>query len=221
MAANASGMERAMKLYDAAWAPSPRRVRIYLAEKGITVERVMVDLRRDEQLRDDYLRVNPRGAVPALELDDGEVICESAAICRYFEAERSDPPLFGRTPREVARIESWTRRVEADGYAAVVYALRNVSPAFVDRAAAGKWPAMPQIPELAARGLVMWDAFAEALDRRLAASEWIAGAAYSFADITALVTVDFARAAKLVVPDNAQHIRRWHAAASARRSAAA
>src|SRR3546814_9625145 len=87
-----------MKLYDAEWAPSPRRVRVYLAEKGIEIERVMVDLRSDEQRGDAYLAINARGAVPALELDDGEVICESAAICRYFEALQPDPPLFGRSP---------------------------------------------------------------------------------------------------------------------------
>jgi glutathione S-transferase len=96
-----------MKLYDAAWAPSPRRVRIYLAEKGIEVERVPIDLRADEQLSDGYLKINPRGAVPALELDSGEVITESTAICRYFEAQHPEPSLFGATPIEIARICSW------------------------------------------------------------------------------------------------------------------
>lgn len=210
-----------MKLYDAEWAPSPRRVRIFLAEKGIEVERVMIDLRRDEQLADPYLRVNPRGAVPALELDDGEVICESAAICRYFEALQPEPSLFGTTPVAIARIESWTRRIESDGYAAAVYAFRNTRAAFADRGAAGKWPAIAQIPELGARGMVMWGAFVEALDARLADHAWIAGGDYSFADITALITLDFARAARLEVPADARHLRRWHAAASARPSAGA
>src|SRR5579875_1986416 len=147
-----------MKLYDAAWAPSPRRVRIYLAEKGIEVERVIIDLRRDEQLSDAYLAINPRGAVPALELDDGEVITESAAICRYFEALHPAPPLFGASPIEIARIESWTRRVESDGYIAAVYAFRNSIPQLKDRGVAGKWPPIPQIPDLATRGAVMWKA---------------------------------------------------------------
>ena len=210
-----------MKLYDADWAPSPRRVRVYLAEKGIEVERVSVDLRSGEQLADPYLAINPRGAVPALELDSSEVICESAAICRYFEALHPTPPLFGTTALEIARIESWTRRIESDGYAAAVYVFRNRSPAFAGRGAAGKWPTMPQIPELAARGLVMWDAFVEALEGRLADREWIAGDGYSFADISALITVDFARAAKLTLPDPAPNLTRWYAAASARPSAAA
>lgn len=210
-----------MKLYDAAWAPSPRRVRIYLAEKGIEVERVPVDLRGGEQLADPYLAINPRGAVPALELDSGEVIGESAAICRYFEALQPEPPLFGRDPAAIGRIESWTRRIESDGYAAAVYVFRNRSPAFEGRAAAGKWPTIAQIPELAARGLVMWDAFTEAMEGRLATSEWIAGDSYSFADITALVTIDFARTAKLALPDAAPNLTRWHTAAGARPSAGA
>ncbi|MGN6268393.1 MAG: glutathione S-transferase family protein [Sphingomonas sp.] len=207
-----------MKLYDAAWAPSPRRVRIYLAEKGIEIERVMVDLRADEQFSDAYLEINPRGAVPALELDDGEVITESAAICRYFEATAPEPSLFGASPVEIARIESWTRRIENDGYVAAVYAFRNALPALKDRGVSGKWPPIPQIPELATRGAVMWKAFVEGLDGDLDEREWIAGDAYSFADITALVTIDFARRAGLGI-DGCSHIGRWHKAASARPSA--
>jgi len=210
-----------VKLYDAVWAPSPRRVRIYLAEKGITVERELVDLRVGEQFGDAYLAVNPRGMVPALQLDDGEVICESAAICRYFEAVQPDPPLFGRTPIEIARVESATRRIEHEGYAAAVYVLRNGNPAFAGRSAAGKWPEMAQIPELAARGMLMWEVFVEALEQSLADRAWVAGEAYSFADITALTTIDFAKAIKLLVPDKARHLKRWHEAASARPSAAA
>ena len=209
-----------MKLYDAAWAPSPRRVRIYLAEKGIEIERVPIDLKRDEQLSDAYLAINPRGAVPALELDDGEVITESAAICRYFEALHPEPPLFGATPIEIARIESWTRRIESDGYVAAAYAFRNSLPAFKDRGVTGKWPPIPQIPELATRGAVMWKAFVEGLDEHLGHNAWIAGDAYSFADVTALVTVDFAAKAGLDV-HGCGHIGRWREAASARPSAAA
>jgi glutathione S-transferase len=210
-----------MKLYDATWAPSPRRVRIFLAEKGIEIERVMVDLREDEHLADPYLTINPRGAVPALELDDGEVICESAAICRYVEALQPDPTLFGKTPLAIGRIESWTRRIESDGYAAAVYALRNARPHFQDRGIPGKWPAIPQIPDLAARGVIMWDAFIEALDTRLRDRAWIATDTYSFADISALVTIDFARAAKLLVPETGRNVLRWHAAAASRPSATA
>lgn len=210
-----------MKLYDAAWAPSPRRVRLYLAEKGIEVDRVMIDLRSDEQLGDAYLRVNPRGAVPALELDSGEVICESSAICRYFEALHGPSPLFGENAIDIARIESWTRRIEQEGYAAVVYVLRNQREAFRDRGVAGKWPAVPQIPELAQRGAILWQAFIGALDKHLAGRDWIATATYSFADITALITVDFAKAAKLTIPAGHANALRWYEAAAARPSSAA
>ena len=210
-----------MKLYDASWAPSPRRVRVYLAEKGIEVDRVEVDLRSDEQLGDAYLKINPRGAVPALLLDDGEVITESEAICRYFEALQPDPPLFGRTPIEIARICSWTRRIESQGYAAAVYTLRNTRPNFENRATPGKWAAMPQIPELAARGAIMWSGFLEELNAQLETQEWIAGEDYSFADITALIAIDFAARTKLAVPADCGAIARWHEAASARPSATA
>lgn len=210
-----------MKLYDAERAPSPRRVRIYLVEKAISVERVLVDLRGGAHLQPGFLAINPRGTVPALELDDGEVIGDSTAICRFFEALHPDPPLFGARPVEVARVTAWTRRVEAEGYAACVYALRNVAARFADRAEPGIWPALPQLPDLAARGTMMWEAFVAMLDARLAETEWVAGDRYSYADITALVTVDFAAMAKLALPDGLPHLRRWHAAATARPSAVA
>ncbi len=210
-----------MKLHDAAWAPSPRRVRIYLAEKGIALDRRVIDLKSREHLKDAYLAVNPRGVVPALELDSGEILCESVAICRYFEVQQPDPPLFGHDALSVARIESWTRRIEGDGYAAVVDVLRNRSAAFAGRAIPGKWPAIDQIPALVDRGRTMWDGFTAALDRRLADREWIAGDTFSFADITALVTIDFAVATKLGVPAERPNIARWHEAASARPSAQA
>lgn len=210
-----------MKLYDAEWAPSPRRVRVFLAEKGIDVPRETIDLRSGEHLHDAYLDINPRGAVPALEFDDGFVLCESSAICRYFEAVQPEPPLFGSDPLEIGRIESWTRRIEGDGYAAVAYVFRNTLPAFEDRAIVGNWPAVPQIPELATRGAIMWNGFLDAFDNQLAANRWVIGDTYSFADITALVTIDFARASKLVVGARHAHVARWHAEASARPSARA
>lgn len=210
-----------MMLYDAAWAPSPRRVRIFLAEKGLTVERVVVDLKKDEQLGPAFLKINPRGTVPVLVLDDGEVIGESSAICRYFEALHPEPPLFGTDARAIARIEDWTRRIEGDGYAAVVNTLRNAAPGFAGRALNGAWPPVEQIPALAERGRMMWERFVDVLDARLAEQEWVAGADFSFADIAALCTVDFAKAARLPAAWDRPAIARWHAAASARPSARA
>ncbi len=208
-----------MILYDSAWAPSPRRVRIFLAEKQITVERVMIDLRRDEQLDPAFLAINPRGVVPALLLDDGAVITESAAICRFFEAMQPDPPLFGTEPRSIAQIDSWSRRIESDGYAAAVYAFRNSKPQMQGRGQPGNWPPIPIIPELVDRAQVMWGCFIEALDQRLADSTWIAGDAISFADITGLITIDFAARAGLAVPEQLVHVVRWHATMTARPSA--
>ncbi len=210
-----------MKLYDSSWAPSPRRVRVYLAEKGIAVDRVAIDLRSDEHLGTDYLAINPRGAVPALELDDGTVITESASICRYFEVLHPQPPLFGTDARSVALIDSWTRRIESDGYAAAVYAFRNSKPQMEGRGQPGRWPPIPIIPALVARAGIMWGEFADHLDGQLATSPWVTGDAISFADITALITIDFAARAGLCIPDGLHHIARWHAEMSARPSAAA
>ncbi len=210
-----------MKLYDSPWAPSPRRVRVYLAEKGITIDRVEVDLRQDEHFSDAYLAINPRGTVPALVLDDGEVICESAAICRYFEALHPEPPLFGTSPLEIARIESWTRRIESDGYASAVYVFRNSKPQMEGRGNPGKWPAIPLIPELVLRGTIMWSAFVDALETRLSRSPWIAGDQFSFADITGLITIDFAARAKLMIPAEHKHLIKWHEMISSRSSASA
>lgn len=210
-----------MKLYDAHGAPSPRRVRIYLAEKAVSVERVLVDLRGGEHLGAAFLAINPCGTVPALQLDDGEVLVESAAICRFFEALHPDPPLFGTRPVELARVESWTRRIEAQGYAAAVYAVRNHAVGFAGRAVPGRTPHVAQIPALVSRARIMWDLFVATLDERLANSEWLAGDRYTFADITALVTVDFAQRGKLTLPDTATNLRRWHDAAAGRPSAAA
>lgn len=210
-----------MRLYDCDWAPSPRRVRIVLAEKGIAVERIAVDLRRDEQRSAAYLAINPRGTVPALVLNDGMVIDDSFAICRYLEAIAPAPPLFGTTPVEIATVETWLRRIEAEGYAAAVYALRNGHPGFVDRAVPGAGPPSAQIPALVDRATMLWDGFVTALDHRLDARRWIAGETFGMADIAALVTLDFAGRARLTVPATLVHLARWRAAADARPSARA
>lgn len=211
-----------MKLYDGEWAPSPRRVRIFLAEKGIEVERVVVDLKRGEHLQPEYGGLNPQRQLPALLLDDGTLIDDSIAICRYFEALHPDPPLFGTGPREIGLIESWLRRIEHDGFQAAVLALRNRAPAFAGRAVSGEWPPIEQIPALVDRGRRMWDAFATVLDRRLADQAHIAGEAFSMADIAALVTIDFGISTRLTDPrEGRAALSRWYAEVSARPSAAA
>lgn len=210
-----------MKLYDAPVAPSPRRVRVFMAEKGIDVPRETIDLRALEQLGEAYRAINPRCTVPALLLDSGELIDESAAICRFLEALHPDPPLFGTRPEAIGLIESWTRRIEGEGYAAVAYVLRNGNPRFAGRAIPGGWDDMVQIPELVTRGTRMWAAFLDMLDARLDGRQWIVGDAISFADITALVALDFAAAAQLDGPATRLNIARWHGVMAARPSAAA
>lgn len=210
-----------MKLYDAVWAPNPRRVRMYLAEKGITVERRMVDLAAAENLQEPFLTLNPRGTVPVLELDDGQCIADSVAICRYFEVLHPDPPLFGRNAFEIARIEYWVRKIEAEGYAGVAYAFRNRNKAMTDRALSGFWPAVPQLPELVMRGQNMWRWFVETLDEHMEGRDWIATDGYSFADLTALMTVDFAKATRLSDGRFPSALGAWYERVSARPSATA
>ena len=211
-----------MKLFDAAWAPSPRRVRIFLAEKGIEIERIPVDIMGNEHLGPDYVAINPQRQMPALLLDDGTLIDDSYGICRYFEAVQPDPPLFGTDPKEIGLIESWLRRIEHDSFQAVALAFRNKVSVFKDRAVSGQWPAIPQIPDLVERGRTMWAAFADVLEGHLAAQDHIAGERFSMADIAALVSIDFGIATRLPDPrENRPSLARWHALVAARPSAAA
>jgi len=209
-----------MKLYDMRVAPNPRRVRVFLAEKGIEVPRVEVNIRAGENLQPEFLAVNPRGVLPTLQLEDGTIIDESTAICRYFEALRPDPPLMGRTALEKAMIECWNRRIEFDAGQPVIDAFRNSYPPYAERAVPGK-SGFKAIPELVERGKARLAEFYPAIDRRLADSEHVAGPAYSIADITLLCIVDFARAVKLPSPEGLEHLARWHAQVSARPSAVA
>lgn len=209
-----------MKLYDFSGAPSPRRVRIFLAEKGVTVPTEQVDLRKREHFAESFRRINPNCVVPALELDDGTCLCESVAICRYFEELYSQPALFGTDPADKARVEMWNRRVELEGYLAVADVLRNTLPAFEDRGLPGV-TGVPQIPALAERGRATVARLFLKLDAQLASNEFVAGARYSVADITALVTMDFGARLKVELPDGLENLKRWYRAVSSRPSATA
>jgi glutathione S-transferase len=209
-----------MKLYDYKMAPNARRVRVFVAEKGVSIETVAVDLASREQMGDAYRAVNPRLAVPALELDDGTVLTESVAICRYIELLFPEPALFGSGPKEQALVEMWHRRVELEGLQAAAEAVRNAVPFFAGRALPGPVD-YPQIPQLAERGSQRIDQFYAMLDAHLAGSEFIAGADFSVADIAALVTCDFAKVAKKRVGNATPSLKRWYEAVSARPSAAA
>ncbi len=209
-----------MKFYDCATAPSPRRVRIFAAEKGIELDTVQVDLRNGEQLGEAFRKINPDCAVPALELEDGTCLSEVLAICSYLEDTHPEPPLFGKTPAERAEVLMWNTKIEQQGLQGVMEGFRNFSKGFKDRALPGP-DNYAQIPELAERGRVRLQRFYERLDEHLAGRETIAGDSYSIADISALVMVDFAAAIKVPVPDDAVELKRWYAGASSRPSARA
>ncbi|MDP3823515.1 MAG: glutathione S-transferase [Burkholderiales bacterium] len=197
-------------LYDCSTAPSPRRARILLAEKGVVHETVQVDLRNGEQLSDAYRQVNPLCTVPALRTDGGTLLADNAAITAYIEARFPHPPLLGETPEEKAEIASWNWRVEFEGLLAIAEALRNSAPAMANRALPGPVD-YPQIPELAQRGLNRVQQFFAALNERLADREFIAADRFSIADITAVVAVDFARVVRIKPGDQHPHLLRWRA----------
>jgi glutathione S-transferase len=204
----------AMKLYDGGRAPNPRRVRIFLAEKGITIPTEQVDLGALQHRTEAYTAINPMQRVPALVLDDGAVIAESIAICRYFEALQPDPPLFGVGPLESALVEMWNRRAELHLLFPVASVFQHLHPAMsrmVD----------PQVPAWGEANKPRAMQFLEFFDRELKDRPYIAGADYTVADITAMVAVDFMRVSKLAVPDTLGNLQRWHKAVSGRPSAAA
>jgi glutathione S-transferase len=202
-------------LYDCATAPSPRRARILLAEKGVAHQTVQVDLRQGEQLGEAFRRINPACTVPALVTGEGPVLTDNASITAWVEARFPDPPLLGRTPAEKAEIAGWQWRVEFEGLLAVAEALRNGSPAMANRALPGPVD-YPQIPALAERGLARAQHFFATLDARLAHCPFVAGEAFSVADITAVVAVDFARVIKLRVDEQMPNLQRWRAALQGR-----
>lgn len=197
-------------LYDFAMAPSPRRARILLAEKGIAHETVMVDLAAREQLSDAFRAINPRCTVPALALDDGPVLTDNAAIAAWAEAIAPEPALVGRTALEKAEIASWNARIELDGFYAIAEALRNSAPGMRDRALTGP-DNYPQIPELAERGLARLARFVDMLDAHLVGRAFIATDRFSLADITAAVAIDFARVVKVKPVATHPAIAAWRA----------
>ena len=209
-----------MKFYDCATAPSPRRVRIFLAEKGISLPTVQVDLRNGEQFTDAFRAINPDCTVPALVLDDGTVIADAIAICGYLEELHPEPPLIGTTPQERAVVTALNRQIERDGFYAAMDAFRNATKGLKGRALPGPHD-YEQIPALAERGRVRIGQFFRAMDARLATREFVAGSRYTMADISTLVLTDFAGWAKLQPPEECGNLRRWHAVVSARPSAKA
>jgi glutathione S-transferase len=210
-----------MKLYQSNASPNSRRVRIYLAEKGIAMPIVPVDLAAKEQFSEAYAAINPRRVVPILLLDDGTAIGEVPAILRYLEEIHPEPPLLGTTPRTKAQVAMWDRRVEQEGFASMMEAVRNAAPGLKNRAIAGPHD-YEQIPALVERSRQRVRHFYADFNARLGDVRFVAGEAFSIADITALVTVDFAaKAAGLAIDAELTALQRWYDAVSVRPSMAA
>lgn len=203
-----------MKLYDGGRAPNPRRVKIFLAEKGLTVPLEQVDLGKLAHKQPEYTAVNPLQRVPALELDDGTILTESIAICRYFEALHPEPRLFGQGAKDEAMVEMWQRRIEFHLLVPISQVFRHAHPAM-------KEMEVPQVPAWAESNKPRVTEFLEILDRELKQRRFVAGDRYTVADITGLVCIDFMKPAKLAVPDTLANVKRWHAEVSARPSAKA
>ncbi|GAC13625.1 glutathione S-transferase family protein [Aliiglaciecola lipolytica] len=202
-----------MKIYDTHTAPTPRRVRIFLAEKGIDMEYVQVDLQKGENISPDMRLKNPIGKVPILELDDGTCISESVAICRYFEALHPEPPLMGTTALEQAQIEMWQRQVEFALFMQVGMCFQHTTGYFKDR--------MTPVPEYGEVAGINASKYLNVLEKRLKDNEFIANNSFSIADITALCAIDFARVVKIKIKDDQVNLQRWYNAVSARPSASA
>ena len=209
-----------IKLYDYHRAPNPRRVRIFLAEKGIELEKVEIDLGSKQQMEAEYRSLNSRLSVPALELEDGSILTESVAICRYLEEIHPEPALFGTGAFGKATVEMWHRRVELEGLMPISEAVRNSVEFFAGRAMPGPLN-FEQIPELAERAKKRVTFFYNMLDKRLTDSTYIAGDEFSIADIAALVGIDFAKVINKRIGDNQAALQRWHNEVSSRPSAKA
>jgi glutathione S-transferase len=207
-----------MKIYDWGMAPNPRRLHIFLAEKGLDIERIEVGT-DGAKLADWYKEKYPHALTPMLELDDGTCIGEVPAIWDYLEAIYPEPALIGRTPAERARAIMWEALARDDGFYRAGEVFRNTHPAFVDRGLPGSREPIPQIPELAERGRAAMARFFAKFDAQLADKEFVAGAYFSIADITTLCTIDFAKWTRIQIPQEYTNLTRWHAAVSNRPSA--
>ena len=202
-----------MKLYDFTLAPSPRRVRIFLAEKRVEIPLVQVDIMRNANRTPEFYAKNPIGSLPVLEFDDGSCISESVAICRYFEELQPEPPLFGVGARERALVEMWNRRVELEIFAPVGHVWSHLA-----EISKGRGRRLPEFGEIQMRAAIERLAW---LDDELRGREFVASERYSIADITTLCMIDFANTVDIRIQPGQKNLARWYASVSARPSAAA
>ncbi len=202
-----------MKLYDSSTAPNPRRVRIFLAEKGIDIPTEQVDIGKRMNLEPDFLAKNPLGKVPVLELDDGTYLSETVAICRYLEGTHPTPPLMGVDPSDAAVVEMWQRRMEFEVANPIMQCFQNTHDYFKGRIT--QVPDYGEVCRATALERLAW------IDQVLGEREFVAGERYSIADITLLVGIDFGRVVQLRIPPEHKNLTRWHEAVSSRPSAQA
>ena len=203
-----------MKILDEKRAPNPRRVRVYLAEKGIAVPFEQVDIMTGAAQTAEFTALNPIQRVPVLILDDGAAIAETMAICRYFEALPPEPSLFGRTPLEIARIEMWNRRAEINFLWPVAQVFRHLHPAMAELE-------KPQVPAWAEANKPRVGEIIGIFDQALAKTRFLAGDRFSVADITATIATDFMKPARRAIPDGAANFKRWYDEVRSRPSYAA
>lgn len=207
-----------MKIYDWHIAPNPRRLHIFVAEKGLDIPLVEVGTEA-LTLSDAYRAKYPHAMVPMLELDDGTCIGEAMAIARYLEELYPEPPLFGTTPIERATIDMWEKRANEEGMLAASELFRNTAPTFADRGLPGSAQPIPQIPELTVRAKERMVRFYKKFNGQLANNRFVAGDRYSVADITTLCAIDFGKWTDLDIPPECTNLRRWYDEVSARPSA--
>jgi glutathione S-transferase len=208
-----------VKFYDCQTAPSPRRVRIFIAEKGLDIETVEVDLANREQLGDAFRKINPDCTVPVLELDDGTRLTEIFAICQYLEEICPEPPLMGTDPVQRALVTMWNTKIEHQGLAALAEALRNRVKGMKGRALTGS-DDFEQIPELVDRGRRRFGIFMNRMDRHLNGSQYVVDETFTIADISLLVAIDFAAWSKMSIGEDMTNLRRWYDLVSVRPGAA-
>lgn len=209
-----------MRLFDFRRAPNPRRTRIFIAEKGLSIERVNVDLYRMQQLAPEFLQINPLGTVPVLETDDGIYLAETLAICHYLECQHPEPTLMGATPTEQAQVLMWNNVVEQHGMAAIAEALRNWSPGFRNRVFPGRVK-YPQLPQLIERGKARTEQFFDLMEVQLTDNRYLAGSHFSLADISLLSMTEFATWIEIQPQTSRPALMRWYEEVAARPSAAA
>lgn len=202
-----------MKLYDSKMAPNPRRVRIFLAEKGVEIPAVPLDLAKAETRQPAFLAKNPMGGVPLLELDDGTAIAESVAICRYVEELHPAPPLFGSGAKDRALVEMWQRRAENEVFRNVTGCFQNTHAFFAGRIE--QVPAYGEVCRKAARARLGW------LDAEMAGRPFLAGDRFTIADVTLLCAIDFGRVVDIRIAPEQKHLLRWYESVASRRSAKA